>query len=342
MNKILTIVVPTYNMEKYLDRCLNSLIAPDKGYRNQVEVIVVIDGATDKSSAIAHAYEEKFPDVFKVIDKENGHYGSCINAALKVASGKYIKLVDADDYLDSISLSHYLSILAENDIDVVLSGFRTINEAGQITSTFVREIKHGAVLEWPDVIESFCNNRNLAMHEVAYKTAILKETNYKQTEGIAYTDQEWVFYPMQNVKTFMSLDLVLYNYLLGRDGQSVSPQILCKSIPALLTIAKRMIEEAPAYLYASEIQRYFQNNSLWLIEYTYSIYLLSYNLNDNKEELIKFDNLLHDKNRDIYNRLNDSTIGIAHIKWHLIRLWRKKNYTPPLFLKLRNFVKSSR
>lgn len=326
-------------MERYLDACLNSLIASDERYRDSVEVIVVIDGATDNSSAIAHAFEEKYPDIFKVIDKDNGHYGSCINAALKVATGKYIRLVDADDYIDPESFPYYLSILARNDVDVILSGFRTINEGGQITSTFVREIKHLTTLKWSDVIESFCDNRNLAMHEVTYKTIILKEINYKQTEGIAYTDQEWVFYPMQNVKTFISLDIVLYNYLLGREGQSVSPQILSKSIPALLIIAKRMVEETPLDLYLPEIQRYFQNNSLWLIEYIYSLYLLSYNLNDKKEDLIRFDNLLLDRNREIYDMLNERTIEILHIKLRLIRLWRNRNYARPLFLKLRNFIK---
>ena len=78
MEKILTVVVPTYNMEQYLDRCLTSLIIDDDKMA-LLEVLVVNDGSKDRSSEIAHSYEARYPDTFRVIDKENGNYGSCIN-----------------------------------------------------------------------------------------------------------------------------------------------------------------------------------------------------------------------------------------------------------------------
>ena len=89
MNKVITIVIPTYNMERYLDRCLNSLIiAPD--LMDKLEVLVINDGCKDRSSEIGHSYEAKFPNSFRVIDKENGNYGSCINRGLKEATGNLI------------------------------------------------------------------------------------------------------------------------------------------------------------------------------------------------------------------------------------------------------------
>lgn len=90
MEKLITIVIPTYNMEKYLDKCLTSLIVPDE-YMELLEVLVVNDGSKDNSSAIAHRYEDKYPQTFRVIDKENGNYGSYVNRGLKEAAGKYIK-----------------------------------------------------------------------------------------------------------------------------------------------------------------------------------------------------------------------------------------------------------
>ena len=94
--KLLTVIVPSYNMEKYLLKCLGSLIvAPE--LMERIEVIVVNDGSTDRTSEIAHSFEVKFPGVFRVIDKENGHYGSCVNAGLKMASGVFAKILDADD-----------------------------------------------------------------------------------------------------------------------------------------------------------------------------------------------------------------------------------------------------
>ena len=94
--KILSIIVPSYNMEAYLPKCLRGLVIDDKELLGKLDVIVVNDGSKDRTSEIAHSFETKYPGVFRVIDKTNGHYGSCINAALPVAEGEYVKILDAD------------------------------------------------------------------------------------------------------------------------------------------------------------------------------------------------------------------------------------------------------
>ena len=90
-----SVAVITYNMQDYLNRCLDSLVI-EPSLMEQLEVLVVNDGSKDSSSAIAHEYEAKFPCTFRVIDKENGNYGSCVNRGLAEAQGKYIKVLDAD------------------------------------------------------------------------------------------------------------------------------------------------------------------------------------------------------------------------------------------------------
>ena len=85
MSKVISIIIPTYNMEAYLDKCLTSLIIDGM---ERVEVVVVNDGSRDSSLAIAQSYAEKYPESFVVIDKPNGNYGSCINAGLYRATGK--------------------------------------------------------------------------------------------------------------------------------------------------------------------------------------------------------------------------------------------------------------
>ena len=99
--KLLTLVIPTYNMEKYLEKCLDSLLVSDNEMLKTLEVLIVIDGAKDGSSAIGHRYQDLYPDTFRVIDKENGNYGSCINRGLKEATGTFIKILDADDWFDT-------------------------------------------------------------------------------------------------------------------------------------------------------------------------------------------------------------------------------------------------
>ena len=110
MEKVLSIIIPTYNMENYLHKCLDSLLVEDKNLRDALEVLVIIDGSKDRSSEIGHEYEEKYPGVFRVIDKENGNYGSCINRGLKEATGKYVKILDAN-YIQNKSVRiNYMEI----------------------------------------------------------------------------------------------------------------------------------------------------------------------------------------------------------------------------------------
>lgn len=119
MEKVLTIVIPTYNMEKYLDKCLNSLIIPE--YMDEIEVLIVNDGSKDSSLDIARKYETQYPQTFVVVDKENGNYGSCVNRGLKEANGKYFKVLDADDTFMTNNFFEFVKFLKSVDVDLVMS-----------------------------------------------------------------------------------------------------------------------------------------------------------------------------------------------------------------------------
>ena len=120
-NKILSIAIPTYNMERYLGRCLDSLVAARR--TDALEIIVVNDGSTDCSSEIAHRYAKEHPNSIIVIDKKNGNYGSCVNAALKVATGKYFRVLDSDDWVDTDGLVQLLDKLKNAEADAVVTHF---------------------------------------------------------------------------------------------------------------------------------------------------------------------------------------------------------------------------
>ena len=98
MEKLLSIVVPVYNVEKYINKCLESLAVSEEQMA-QLEVLVVNDGTPDNSAIMAKEFEKKYPQTFRVIDKENGGHGSCCNLGLKEAHGKYIHFLDSDDWL---------------------------------------------------------------------------------------------------------------------------------------------------------------------------------------------------------------------------------------------------
>ena len=140
MEKVLTVVVPTYNMEKYLDRCLTSLIVDDDKMA-LLEVLVVNDGSKDRSSEIAHSYEARYPNTFKVIDKENGNYGSCINRGVTAVTGKYFRILDADDWYSTDALQSFTSKLMSIEADMVPSSFFPLVKMNSTASLYLKTLR---------------------------------------------------------------------------------------------------------------------------------------------------------------------------------------------------------
>lgn len=123
--KKVSIIVAVYNVEKYLDKCLKSIIG--QNYKN-VEIIVVNDGATDGSYKIIQKYQEN-PNVI-IVNKPNGGLSDARNAGLKIASGEYILFVDGDDWLDKECLNK-CSKYMESNIDIIMFSF--IREYGDVS-----------------------------------------------------------------------------------------------------------------------------------------------------------------------------------------------------------------
>lgn len=224
--KVLSIIVPTYNMEKYLTYCMDSFLIHKN--LNKLEVLIVNDGSTDKSLEIARRYVSRAGDVFKIIDKKNGNYGSCINAALPVATAKYVKVVDADDSVNTGNLDDFVSFLAEHDVDLALSDFTLVNEERMETKKISYNFGKSIL-----PMEQICSTdrfKDMEMHAVTYRRELLLSSGYFQTEGISYTDQQWIFSPMATVKTVGIFNRPVYQYLIGRAGQTVDPAVKIKKM----------------------------------------------------------------------------------------------------------------
>ena len=118
MKKILTVLIPVYNTEKYIKRCLDSLI--DESIIDNIEILIVSDGSKDNSILIAKDYEKKYPNSIKIIEKENGGHGSTINKGLEIATGKYFRVLDSDDWFntsDFVKLVNYIKNDSNNLIN---------------------------------------------------------------------------------------------------------------------------------------------------------------------------------------------------------------------------------
>lgn len=241
MFKTLTIVIPTYNMEQYLSQCLDSVTRKD--VPNTLEVIVVNDGSTDRSLEIAKDYQAKRPDIIQIIDKPNGHYGSCINAALKIATGKYFRPLDADDWFDTDALISFLKVLEHSSIDLILTArvdhFIDRSEPAQLSNVYARTFLVNELTD--NLVNGFL--KIFTMHSITYKTKILIEMHLQLQEKICYTDMEYSILPLCHIQTIQYIPLSLYQYRLDRPGQSVDPTVSYNNREDLFQMHHRLLQE---------------------------------------------------------------------------------------------------
>lgn len=140
MKKILTVTVPSYNVEKFLENTLDSFV--DERVLDDIEVLIVDDGSKDKTAEIGRKYEEKYPDTFRVISKENGGHGSTINRGIGEAKGKYFKVVDGDDWVDQDGFAELIQRLKTCDADYVFTNYYEVNDVtGELNPVTFPEIR---------------------------------------------------------------------------------------------------------------------------------------------------------------------------------------------------------
>ncbi|MBO7234216.1 MAG: glycosyltransferase family 2 protein [Paludibacteraceae bacterium] len=276
--KLLSIIIPTYNMEALLPRCLDSLVSAQ--HADVLDVLVVNDGSKDASSAIGHDYEERYPGIVTVIDKPNGNYGSTINAGMLHAKGKYVKVLDSDDWFDTSALDKMLEALVTLQADMIVTHFSQLGpgSAKEVVryNTMGREpYEYGRVYDLDAVLKDEYI-RFFLMHALAYRTELLREIAYQQTEGISYTDTEWATLPVFHATSICFLNLNVYQYNLDRGGQTMAPEVLMRSIPQLEKVNRRLVayyrehKDGLSAIRSCFMKQYYENRMRIL----YKLYLL--------------------------------------------------------------------
>lgn len=311
-------VVPTYNMEKYLDKCLSSLIVGE--HLEDLEVLVVNDGSKDSSLEIARRYETSHPGTFVVVDKKNGNYGSCINAGLKRASGKYFKVLDADDFFDTACLEAYLAFLKQTDADLIMSDFQILDQTADTRQTIEYDLPVGITFSFDYFAKK--DVPYMWMHGVTHLTEKMRRIGYQQQEGISYTDKEFVFYPMAVSKTVAYFPRVIYYYLTGREGQTIDPTVWTKNYWMEAKAVKKLIELYK--LHKDEVGeggRLFMQLQLKL--YLSSIYREYLKNSRGKlpiEQLVDFDKWLEGESNELYH-IVDGELEVTDFPY--IPVWRR-------------------
>ena len=249
----LSIIVPVYGVEKYIDKCLNSLV---KQSLKEIEIIVVNDGTKDNSQKIIYKYVKKYPDKIKSYIKENGGQGSARNYGLKKATGEYIGYVDSDDFVEKDMYKKLYNKAKENNYDIVVCGNYNVSEDYQNKN-----------------IDAFINNYNtdleniffgkMAVWNKIYKRDILIKNKLEFKEKVWYEDLAFTLKAIMNSNTFAFIDEPLYDYLI-REGSTMNNSNVQRNLEIL-----DAFNDILSYIQHNKKEEYFSKIEFLAIDHIY-------------------------------------------------------------------------
>jgi glycosyltransferase involved in cell wall biosynthesis len=249
MEKLLSIVIPVYKVEAYIKKCLDSLIiAPE--LMDKMDVLIINDGTPDRSAEISREYVKRFPGVFRQIDKENGGHGSVWNLGLKEAQGKFIKFLDSDDWLENLDV--LLEKLESCDADLVLTHTICHIKRGKLGELIrgndwkleIKSMQFGNVYDADtfDWINNQSHSSFMLHHCCTYKTEVLRQYLPLFLEKQPYDDLILRPAVIIGANSLVAYDIVLYHYLMNREGQSISKEAQERNIQAKMKSQQYCIE----------------------------------------------------------------------------------------------------
>lgn len=297
---ILTIIVPSYNTSRFMDKCLPTFV--DEQLKNRMEVLIINDGSTDDTSKKGHQYEAAHPDIFRVIDKKNGGHGSGINRGVQESVGKYCKVVDGDDWVETENLVWLVDTLEHTDADVILNPYFTVNASKNDEKKLLNipvEPKEWSFNEIAERIQQF------QIHTMTIKTEILRKIHL--TEHCFYEDFEYDLFPVPYVNTVKVLDYPVYNYVIGQKSQSVSDASVLKNHMMERTILFESIKyyEHMKNRLNGEKDAFFIKNICTLGRQTYNVYFRNYKDKSSFRLFMEFDQEFAKKAAEYHDKVLD-------------------------------------
>lgn len=315
-HKILTVVVSAYNMEKYIEENLESCIVDGM---EKLEVLIMNDGSTDKTEEIVRKYCKQYPDVFFLFNKENGNWGSNVNLAVKLARGKYFRILDADDWFDKPSLEVMIKIMEEVDDDVIVN---------QYLECYPDRVKKGE--------QNFCQdmeNQHILLSEVqskdhliiwtsSFKTEIVKRYHCDLPSHCFYMDSVFIYQLLKYIESVYVTNLPLYCYRLGRDGQSMSLKSYLNNYKDLLIqfelilrcSPKRMDEQNAEHRINMAVKHYY---------FMYKIFYVYFNKpkniqNEIKKHFISLEMEMKQQYLELYKSTQGKAIKVLRISHYVL------------------------
>ena len=227
-----------------MDHCIGSLLPAGE----DAEIILVDDGSTDETGAIADRYAEKYPEIVRVIHQENGGHGEGVNQGMINATGLYFKIVDSDDWLDGDALQKLMALLRrsaqmERPIDLILANYvyEHAEDDSQRVVRYRNVFPEGQVFTW-DEVGHFTTTQFITMHAAIYRTDVLRRSKLSLPKHTFYVDNVFVYQPLPSVRNLYYLDADLYRYFIGRADQSVTEENIIRRIDQQIRVTRIMAD----------------------------------------------------------------------------------------------------
>ena len=309
--KLLTVAIPCYNSESYMEHAVETALCGGE----EIEILLVNDGSTDKTAEIADRLAAEHPTIIKAIHKENGGHGSAVNAGLANASGIYYKVLDSDDWFDEQALIKVMDILKGfvkdgKGVDMFLANY--VYEKPSLQKH--KAIRYGGVFPqneiftWSDV-GRFKMSQNILMHSVIYRTELLRDCKLQLPLHTFYVDNIYVYYPLPHVRTLYYMNVDLYRYFIGREDQSVNEKVMISRIDQQLFVTKKMISMYELRLIGSKKLRKYMVNYLAIMMTVSSILCIRSKKKENLEKKKELWAYLKKKDYRTYMKIRYGILG---------------------------------
>lgn len=308
MTKTLSVSIAAYNMENYLTETLDCFI----GVRGveRLDVMIIDDGSKDSTAAIAKQYCELYPNVFRLIQKKNGGWGSTVTTGIQNALGKYFKLLDGDDYFVTSHIAAFLDGLDTIDSDVIITPSYAFDSDTKRRMYNIVDYPFSQSYSTFTIAKMNIWAFNPSVYGVCFKTNILQENHVTITEHCFYTDVEYVLKGLNYANTITSLPMEIYCYRKARAGQSMSLEGIKKHYHDHEKMILNLLLFETNNVTKKYIHEAFNMRLTAASANMYKWYLFLYPTVDTKSEFIKYDQLLKSKYPLIYYSNTSQIVGI--------------------------------
>ena len=308
--KLLSVAIPCYNSEAYMEKCIESLLLGGE----DVEILIVNDGSKDRTAEIADSYAEQYPTICRAIHQENGGHGEAVNAGIRNATGLYFKVVDSDDWVDADAYEKILIKLrefagSETNLDMLLANYVYEKEGAKHKKVMRQKgFPQDKVFTWSD-IPHFFKGHYILMHSVIYRTKLLRECGLELPKHTFYVDNIYVYNPLPYVKTMYYMDIDFYRYFIGRDDQSVNEKVMISRIDQQIRVNKIMLDDVDLHKVTNLKCRKYMLNYLEIITVVTTIMLIRSGTEENLEKKRELWKYIKDKDITIFHKLRHGIMG---------------------------------